>query len=128
DAANDRVVSNREEEGISERECCSVLSLLAMACRTILRVQETEVRDLARRKHFRIRPGAPAGIAACHAHQSREDGERDESGGSVPHCASSPSLSSTAPCSSMPSRTARGSGCHVEIRSCVDTTIPATMP
>src|SRR4029453_10343419 len=81
DAANDRVISNREEQGISERDRRSVLSLGAMTCRTILRVQEMEVRDLARRKDFRIRPGAPAGIAARHAHQSREDGDRDESGG-----------------------------------------------
>src|SRR4029453_1385828 len=106
--ANDGVVSNREEQGISEGDGRAVLSLGAMACRTILRVQKMEVRDLARRKDFRIRPGASAGIAARHAHQHREDGDGDESGGSVLHRASSPSFSSTASCASTPSRTASG--------------------
>ncbi len=128
DAANDRIVSNREEQGIAERDCRSVLSLGAMACRAILRVQEMEVRDLARRKHFRIRPGRPRELLHATPIRTARMATATRVAGVLHRRESSPSFSSIAPGASMPARTARGRGCHVEIRSWRDTTIPATMP
>src|ERR1700686_3993334 len=126
--ADHGVVSNCEKNGIGQSNSCATLAVRSMTSCTVLSIEGTELHDFARWHYLRAGPRCAGGTAAGGADQER-DRRKSSDNSSTAHCGRfSPFLSSIAPGTSIPARTAKGRYCQVRTRSCRETTMPATMP
>jgi len=117
------VVGDSEINWIAKSNRRAALSIRAMASGTVPRVEKIEVHNPVRWDHSRFHWRTSLGTASSAGRQSCQRYRQKNCGllHGLVH-------SSLIPDPSTPARKASGKCCHVRIRSCLETTMPATIP